>query len=318
MIFEALNGNHVESAAKLALSEYYEERGIVPALPDGDYFERLCNLISEMTEHKLGVAAIENGETVGFLTCYKPWDNHFGRTMGTFSPIHAHGAVKSDRRRIYSLLYQKAAEKWVGQSILSHAISLYAHDTDAVESYFWNGFGLRCIDAIREVKPIECSDFSRLTFRELPKTEAARIAPMKNQLIGHLRSTPAFIPLRPDFDAAKLTAENERRNSRYFVAEEGGEILAFLEIMADGENFACDDPGMMNICGAYMLPEYRSSGVFTKLVSILMDVLASEGYSRCGVDFESFNPTATGFWMKHFTAYTHSVVRRIDERIRDR
>ena len=42
-------------------------------------------------------------------------------------------------------------------------------------------------------------------------------------------------------------------------------------------------------------------------------VLSREGYRRLGVDFESFNPTAQGFWLKHFTANTHSVVRRIDE-----
>ena len=32
-----------------------------------------------------------------------------------------------------------------------------------------------------------------------------------------------------------------------------------------------------------------------------------------GVDFESLNPSGSGFRLKHFTAYTHSVVRRIDE-----
>jgi hypothetical protein len=37
-------------------------------------------------------------------------------------------------------------------------------------------------------------------------------------------------------------------------------------------------------------------------------------YTRLGVDFESLNPTAYGFWLKYFDAYTHSVVRRIDEK----
>lgn len=30
-------------------------------------------------------------------------------------------------------------------------------------------------------------------------------------------------------------------------------------------------------------------------------------------EIQSFNPTAYGFWLKYFTAYTNSVVRRIDE-----
>lgn len=41
----------------------------------------------------------------------------------------------------------------------------------------------------------------------------------------------------------------------------------------------------------------------------------AEDYTMLGVDFESFNPTARGFWLQYFAPYTHSVVRRIDERI---
>jgi len=46
----------------------------------------------------------------------------------------------------------------------------------------------------------------------------------------------------------------------------------------------------------------------------MMEVLKKDGVERLGVDFESFNPTAHAFWLKYFEAYTHSVVRRIDER----
>ncbi len=312
---ENLNGSHIEASARLALSEYFDERNAVPVLPDGDYSDTFCNMLSEMTGHGLGVAAIEDGEIIGFLTCYKPWNNLFGTTMGTFSPIHAHGARKSDRRRIYSLLYQAAAERWVGQGVLSHAIALYAHDTEAVGSFFWNGFGLRCIDAIRPVAPIACEEFPAYTFYELSKEEIKRIVLFKNSLVDHLQKTPVFMPLSNLFDEEKIAEENKSRKSRYFVAEEGGKTIAFIEIMASGENFACDDPGMTNVCGAYMLPEYRNTGIFTGLLSYLMDILAKEGYTRCGVDFESLNPTASGFWLKHFTPYTYSVTRRIDERI---
>ncbi len=313
--FEDLNENHIESAARLALGEYFQECDIVSILPDGDYFDRFCGMIAKMLGHNLGVAAIEAGNLVGFLTCYQPWNNHFGTTMGTFSPIHGHGAVKHDRQRIYSLLYQAAAAKWVREGILSHAIGLYAHDSEALNSFFWNGFGLRCVDAIRNVAPIVCGEFPEYSFEELPAEEIAQIVPLKNLLRAHLRNTPMFIPVFTGLDAAQIQAENERRRSRYFVIKDNGKTIAFIEIMSSGENFVCDVSDMVNICGAYMLPEYRQTGIFTKLLSWLMDTLASEGYTRCGVDFESLNPTARGFWLKHFEAYTHSVARRIDERI---
>ncbi|KUO73052.1 MAG: hypothetical protein APF77_20485 [Clostridia bacterium BRH_c25] len=315
MIFESMNHNHIEYAVKLALAEYNEECNAVPILPEGDYYNVLYEMILELINHRLGVVALENGNLIGFLTCYEPWNNHFGTTLGTFSPIHAHGAVKENKCRIYSQLYQVAAEKWVKHGILSHAIALYAHDNDAVESFFWNGFGLRCIDAIRAVAPVTSGDYPAAEFCELAKDEIEQVVPLKNQLIKHLQNTPMFIPLFFQRDIKQVKEENERRRSRFFAIKVNGKALAFIEIMASGENFACEDAGMMNICGAYMLPQYRNSGMFTKLLSFLMDTLFVEGYTRCGVDFESFNPTASGFWLKHFTSYTYSVVRRIDERI---
>jgi hypothetical protein len=47
---------------------------------------------------------------------------------------------------------------------------------------------------------------------------------------------------------------------------------------------------------------------------MLIQDLKTKGYTRLGVDFESINPMAYGFWLKYFDAYTHSLVRRIDEK----
>ena len=124
-----------------------------------------------------------------------------------------------------------------------------------------------------------------------------------------------YIPLFFQVDADKLKEETKNRKSRFFGAEVNNEVVGFIEIMASGENFACEYPGMMNICGACLIPEYREQSIFQNLLAFLLDILKSEGYTRCGVDFESFNPTASGFWLKHFIPYTYSVTRRIDERI---
>lgn len=316
MIYETFNSNHIEQAARLALEEYNEEQTRVQILPKEDYHDLFCDMISKMINHNLGVAAIENNKVKGFMTCYEPWNNHFGTTMGTFSPIHAHGTIKENRKRIYSLLYQEAAKRWVNESVLSHAIALYAHDDETIKSFFWNGFGLRCIDAIRAVEPIICDDISSCAFCELKDNyNLSGIVKLKNKLINHLRNTPMFMPFIPNITLDLIKKEKARRNSRYFVAKDIDKIIGFIEIMDSGENFACDTYDMANICGAYLLPEYRSKDIYIKLLSFLMDTLVSEGVVRCGVDYESFNPTASGFWQKYFIPYTYSVARRIDERI---
>jgi len=65
--------------------------------------------------------------------------------------------------------------------------------------------------------------------------------------------------------------------------------------------------------GAYCLPQHRGIGVFQRLLNYVIQSLNGAGYTRFGVDFESINPKAYAFWLKYFSAYTHSVVRRIDE-----
>ena len=70
---------------------------------------------------------------------------------------------------------------------------------------------------------------------------------------------------------------------------------------------------MRNICGAFCLPEYRGRGIMQGMLDACINVLSMEGFRLLGVDFESFNPAARGFWLKHFVPYTNSLVRRIDE-----
>lgn len=308
--------NHIEEATTLAKANYEDERQFVTVLPTVDTLPDL----TPFADNCLGVAAFENGKMFGFLCCYSPCDNAFGttRVKGTFSPIHAHGTVYENREMIYKRLYQSAAEKWVKNEILSHAIGLYAHDIQAIKSFFVNGFGLRCIDAIRPMEEIECLALSDFSFYELERDRQIDILPLNNLLVTHLSRSPIFMSF-PQFDKQSLQNKLDEQHSRCFAAYKEDEmvayIVAYIKIKDSGENFACDDKSMQNICGAFCLPEYRGMGVYQNLLNFLITTLKVEGYTRLGVDFESFNPTAYGFWLKYFTAYTNSVVRRIDERI---
>jgi len=41
---------------------------------------------------------------------------------------------------------------------------------------------------------------------------------------------------------------------------------------------------MMNICEAFMIPEYRGTGIYTQLLQFLLRQLKEEGFTRLGVD----------------------------------
>ena len=106
-----------------------------------------------------------------------------------------------------------------------------------------------------------------------------------------------------------------QEGARYFVAKQNGKICAFVKISVSGETFVAMGDTYRHIRGAYCLPEHRGKGLYQNLLNFTISALKREGYTRLGVNFESFNPPARGFWLKYFTAYTNSVVRRIDERI---
>jgi GNAT superfamily N-acetyltransferase len=306
-----LEAGHLDAARRLAAEAYAEERQAVPALPAVAEIPGL----SDVLKNGLAVAALEGDELIGFLGCSSPWEGAFGQVRGTFSPIHAHATVPQDRARIYDRLYQAASAKWVANGALSHAVGLYAHDPAALGSFFDNGFGIRTIDAVRDVSPIEVPGLEGVTIRQLVAADAEAIAPLHEGLITHLRQPPMFMPLTVAASPEVMAGWIDEGRYLFVAAFDDERPIAYLRWEASGENFACDDPAMMSITGAYALPEVRGTGVATALLAWLIDWLREHGYERCGVDFESFNYTARRFWLKHFTAYTMGVVRRIDERI---
>ena len=268
--------------------------------------------MSRFAENGLGVAAFEGEKMLGFLCCVSPFKNAFSSTdaIGVFSPMHGNGAVIENKGEIYARMYQSAAEKWARAKATSHAVCLYAHDTVAQEQFFHYGFGIRCMDAIRPMEGIISQDCPGYTFRELSLNEYILVYPLYDMLGEHMASSPSFIVRSHSKEAFYKSITNK---SRYFVAENDNEIVAFLKIVNSGETFITDASDLRYVDGAFCLPKHRGMGVYLNLLNFMICTLKAEGFKRLGVDFESINPTAYRFWPKYFSVYTHSVVRRIDE-----
>jgi len=303
--------NHVEEAQRLALMNYERERAVVTALPCFD-------VISELTwyaENTNGIAAFENGKMVGYFLAWGPYDNAYGcnpSIKGIWSPAHCNCAIGDDKTRIYKEMYQFMADKWVKDGGLIHAISLYAHDEVAINAFFTMGFGLRCIDAIKAIEQRKIEYPEGISFKELPQNETGEILNLNNALINHLGKSPCFLNFNYN-STENIINEAIENNIRYFIAKKQDEIIGYIKICDDGEHIVSKYNGVMNICGAYLLPEYRGKGIFDSLFYYVENTLAQENVKLLGVDFESYNLTANGFWIKYFTAYTYSVARRIDE-----
>ncbi len=300
----------IQSASLLAMENYEEERKNTFSLPGSVIIPRLDSL----AHSGLGVAAVDGEKLLGFLGAYGPFEPVFctQAVRGVFSPLHAHGSVKHNRIKIYQHMYQAAAEKWTDAGATSHAVTLYSHDSDANKAFFLYGFGMRCMDLIRlTAKPV-CEKAQDCTFYELPLSRHCEIHDLRKALSDHLSQSPCFMADTPEAFESWLHSR-ELDPPRVFAAEKNGHIAAYIEVKAEGENFAVSEPGTLNICGAYCVPHHRSENVVQSLLDYLVSVLKTEGVLRLGVDCESFNPTALYFWTKYFDVYSHSLVRRIDE-----
>ena len=307
---------HIEQAVQIALQNYEEERGFVPALPLIDKWPDL----NRFAENNLGVAAFDGGELIGFLCGHGVWENAWGiqGLRNVFSPMHANGAIPENRAKIYARMYQAAGEKWVRAGAVSHAVCLYAHDKEAQEQFFRYGFGLRCVDAIRGMDEINLPSCDGYSFNELMPDNFLEVLPLEKMLCRHMLNSPTFMVKSPMDINEFFTEERFLKNiagARYFVARKGDAVVAFLCAEVTGETFICDLPGYIHLNGAFCLPEYRGKGVLQGLLSYTAETLKNDGFTKLGTDFESINPAAYGFWLKYFTAYSHGLVRRIDESI---
>lgn len=304
--------DYIGAAEVLAVRNYAEERAELPILPD-----IAPSGLLGYAENGMGVAAVDGGELLGFLCAETPWNNAFGTAaMGTFSPVHAHGAVSDKRDMVYKRMYQAAAEKWVARGANYHCVSLYAHDAAAISALFTYGFGMRCVDAMRPLTPINCCERRDVAFRRLNDDEKSAVRPLRIALSGHMGKSPCFMR-SSDEDAERHALSAEERALDIFVAEVGGVIAAFVDGSECGENFAADAPDTRNITGAYCLHEFRGGDLYVNLINFAIEYYAGKGFARLGVDYESINPTANIFWGRHFSPYTCSLTRRIDEVFED-
>lgn len=310
-----LDDKYLKDAVALALNEYEQEARICRSLIPADFRDKIRDTIEALFGNKLGKVAILDNRLIGYLAFTGPIEGAFGNVRGVFSPIGGSAFSGSDRGKLASLLFERAAEEIVHDGICSFALSRYAHDNEVDRSFILNGFGIRCADAIlklSERKAVERID-REIKFNELKGNDKRLAAPLKKKLIQHLRKPPAFFWKSTDENSECFYEEP----ARIFVAEKHGEIIGYMGMDDEAETFVSEHPCMYNICGAYVEENYRQSGVAQQLLEYLCQVCENEGKEYLGVDYETLNPTALRFWDKYFQNYTYSYVRRIDERLAD-
>lgn len=312
--FEIINEKHISSAINLVTDAYSEECKAIQFLPDSqELMGKLHTSISRLFSNGIGVAALSDQKLVGFIAAFE-LNELWGKCKGAYSPLYGHGAIKENRSMIYQELYKHAAELWIKKNITSHALTLYAHDREVLDTWFWLGFGSRCVDSIRQVTPLSVGK-SEVIIKKVSKSELDDLREVQNNFQIHFNNSPMFMPRQKEDPVDYLSEWIKEGDRHLWAAYRDGKAVGLMKIQAVGETFISEHKDMMNITGAYVPESERCSGVATLLLDTVLNWMKANGYTLCGVDFESFNIEGSRFWNKYFIPYTYTLTRRIDERI---
>lgn len=258
-----------------------------------------------------GLVALEGSRLVGYLGWFIV--NNFRRTdqKAAYCPEWGHAAVAGIQPRVYRALYRSAATQWASQGCRVHAITLLAGDPATEKVWFWNGFGLTVVDAIRKTQPLSLAAPTDFSIRKASREDAEALSVLDAEHWRHYAAAPIFmVPQTPD-DAASFASFTDQPESSVWLALQAGYPAGFMrfESDSDGASAVLQSKDTIAITGAYIRPENRGRQLASAILDAALQYYAGLGFEHCSVDFESFNPEAAGFWMKYFEPVCLSVVR---------
>ncbi|HEX3052178.1 MAG TPA: GNAT family N-acetyltransferase [Aggregatilineaceae bacterium] len=294
-------------AAALFAEKFKVQREAVPSLPDtmgqvDGVIEKLGYLAGD------ALVAVEQGKLIGYLGAYLIPGFRGTSRKAAYCPEWGHGAADA---AVYRALYRAAAERWTAEGCTTHGISVLATDHAAENVWYWSGFGLTVVDAVRPITPLNVAAPTGYTVRQATRADAERLAEIEAEHWQHYRRSPVFMMSEDNDDAAGFVKLLENPNNGVWVAENGPTILSYMRF--EGSSFGAadivNDAKTTAITGAYTRPAYRGQGAAVVLLDAALHDYAARGYARCAVDFESLNPEAAYFWMKYFQPVNYSLLR---------
>lgn len=303
---------YLAEAAALFIENLARLRRAVPALSDRlmdpqTVQKRIAGIMAACG----GVMALEDGKLTGYLGWWLADDFRGAGRKAAYCPEWAHAVAVERKAEVYRALYRAAAANWAAACCEVHAITLLAHDPVAERAWFWNGFGLLVVDAVRPMRGLDAQLHSDMQFRAATADDAAALAELDAEHCLHYGRSPIFmVPHRGETAAGWADFLDRPRNS-VWLACDGTGPAGFMRF--DGYEFdgaeVVESETTVKISGAYVRPVCRGRGAAAGMLDAALSDYAGRGFTACAVDFESFNPEAAAFWPRYFEPVCFSLMR---------
>jgi ribosomal protein S18 acetylase RimI-like enzyme len=312
MEISSLRREYIPQAAALFVAGCKKQRLATPSLSDRlEDVGRVAAMLDRLLDTRPGVAALEAGRLVGYMGWYIV--DHFRETdrKGAYCPEWGHSSTEEGKPEIYRAMYRTAAAQWAAAGCQVHAVTLLAQDHSAERVWFWNGFGLTVVDAVRPMRPLNSPCSTTVCIRKAAQADVSILAILDTEHCRHYETSPVFMPPPHNSDTAEFAEFLSRPKNSVWLAIDGELPVGFIRYDgydSDGVEVVVSEAAVY-ITGAYVRPAYRGRKVGAALLDAAFRDYASQGFTCCAVNFESFNPEAVSFWMRHFEPVCLSVSR---------
>lgn len=297
---------HVRAAAAIHAARVRSLRESVRVLPPA--FED-AEVVAGLLAGASGVAAVDGGRLVGFLTARHPVPRfrRTGRT-GAYVPEWGHGVGHDDPDAVYRAMYAAVTPEWGRAGCDVHAVTVLATDRAATDAWFRMGFGMLLTDAVVTDRPNGAAPARTAT-----SADAAALAALDREHVHHYALPPtSMVPPEPMDEPAWRVFLDAGRGVASIVDHDGG-AAGFMRFSDEhgGAALSAADGGAF-VDGAYVRHDQRGRGLAGALLAAGLDELDRRGVTHVAVDYETTNPQAAAFWPRWTTPVCRSLQRILE------
>jgi len=303
---------HLPEAMNLFAHRYQKARERYPAMaPDHEQPDHLLSDLKELVANNPGVAALQGDRLIGFMAVYQ-LENFRGKSA-VYCPEWGNAAQPDDAGRIYEQMYAALASGWIRNDILAHYISVLAYDQRTTETLSWLGFGRMGVDAVRPARPID-SISCDIDIRVATQQDIPGLIDLDQKLVTYSSDSPIFLRHSQVSNHDEFEVWLSEPYHRIFMAYKNAQTVGFIKLQKwnEGACKSAQDNRSLSITGAYVEDSCRGQGIGLCLLNQALTWAAVNGFERCAVDFESYNPLAVRFWLRFFQPVCYSLVRHVD------
>jgi ribosomal protein S18 acetylase RimI-like enzyme len=309
MEIAAFKTDYFPEMAALFVENFKRLRQSVPLLPDLlESQDRVIPMLRDWLAGCPGVVALDGGKVVGYLGWFLVDAFRGTERRGAYVPEWGHAALDPVT---YRVMYRAAAIHWREAGCGVHTITLLAHDDAALKVWFWSGFGMLVVDAIRPMRPLDAAPPTGIQIRQADTSDLEALCALEIEHARHYTEPPVLMSAYEPKTADMLAAFLGEPHASLWLALDGSTAAGYMRFQQDGGSGVAvvDAPDQIANTGAFIRPAYRGRKVASALLDTALRHYAAQGFTRCSVDFESLNPEAVSFWLRFFEPVCFSLTR---------